>query len=211
MGETVFQFNLASGSGSASGGGVSQFFTRPSWQTDGGSILTNANRCVPDVSMVWQATIQGGFGTPALVVLNGSDVALGGTSLSVQVWGGIMALINQARAFAGNNPVGLLGPVLYPLHGTSAFNDITSGNNGFYFAGPGYDLCTGLGSPNIANLASTLGTVPSNPGTVTTNTPPPPPASGGGGGGAPSYWFYLALTILLAIRGKRARTVHFPF
>ncbi len=52
---------------------------------------------------------------------------------------------------------GLLNPHLYPLAGTTAFNDVTSGDNGAYSAGPGYDLCTGLGSPNVANLLAALG------------------------------------------------------
>jgi subtilase family serine protease len=174
-GEAVFS-SITNGSGDASGGGVSQFFARPSWQTDGGTVLTNSNRCVPDVSMVWDATIQGDFGTPALIVLNGSDTGVGGTSLSVQIWGGIVALLNQGRTNAGQSPLGLLGPVIYPLHGTAALNDITSGNNGAYSAGPGYDLCSGLGSPNIGNLVLALvPTVPSivsqpQPVTVTTGS-----------------------------------------
>src|SRR5208283_5138865 len=60
------------------------------------------------------------------------------------------------RAAAGMGPIGLLNPHLYPLGGTGAFNDITSGTNGAYSAGPGYDLCTGLGSPNVANLLSAM-------------------------------------------------------
>jgi len=205
-GEAVFSMITVSG-GDASGGGISQVFTRPSWQTDGGSILsTNAFRCVPDVSMVWGSHFQGnGFGPDPLVVFNGSDTGVGGTSLSVQIWGGITALLNQARAFAGNGPIGLLGPVIYPLHGTSSFNDITMGNNGdatYYSAGPGYDLCTGLGSPNIANLASALGTVPTaTPGTSAPPSPAPGGGDGGGGGGGSlSDGFYLALAMLLAIR-----------
>ena len=199
-GETVFS-TISTGGKSASGGGISQFFPRPSWQTDGGSILaTNTFRCVPDVSMVWGSLFQGSsFGPNALVILNGGTTGVGGTSLSVQIWGGIVALLNQARAIAGNAPIGLLGPVIYPLHGTSAFNDITSGNNGAYSAGPGYDLCTGLGSPNITNLASVLGTVPAA-APVTPSNPSPPASGGGGGGGALSLWFYLALAMLLAIR-----------
>jgi subtilase family serine protease len=169
-GETVFS-TISSGGNGASGGGVSQFFARPSWQTDGGTVLTNPNRCVPDVSMVWEATIQGGSETPALIVLNGSDDGVGGTSLSVQIWGGIVALLNQGRTNAGQSPLGLLGPVIYPLHGTPALNDITSGNNGAYSAGPGYDLCTGLGSPNIGNLVlalvPTVPTIVSQPQPVT--------------------------------------------
>jgi kumamolisin len=162
-GETVFS-NITTGPSplAASGGGISQVFTRPTWQTDGGGpILTNSNRCVPDVSMVWDATIQGGSLIPALVVLNGGDQGVGGTSLSVQIWGGIMALVNQARTNAGMPVIGLLGPQIYPLHGTIAINDITSGNNGQYSAGPGYDLCTGLGSPNVTNLIAAL--APANP------------------------------------------------
>jgi hypothetical protein len=112
-----------------------------------------------------------------------------------------VAILNQARAIAGKGSIGLLGPVVYPLHGTSAFNDITSGNNGAYSAGSGYDLCTGLGSPNITNLASALGTVPAAPAPAAPASPAPAPASGGGGGGgALSDGFYLALALLLAIR-----------
>jgi kumamolisin len=159
--ESVFS-TISNGTGAASGGGVSKIFNRPSWQVDGGSILANATkRCVPDISVVWGATVQGdNFGTPALVVINGSDVGIGGTSLSCPIWAGIAALINQARVSnPGGTTLGLLGPLIYPLHGTPSINDITTGNNGFFLAGVGYDLCTGLGSPNITNLASFLSTV----------------------------------------------------
>ncbi|HEX5193146.1 MAG TPA: hypothetical protein VFW09_10110 [Solirubrobacteraceae bacterium] len=46
---------------------------------------------------------------------------------------------------------------LYALLGTDAFHDVTSGNNGAYSAGPGWDACTGLGSPEGAALAQRLG------------------------------------------------------
>lgn len=199
-GETAFS-TIPSGGNLATGGGISQFFARPSWQTDGGSVLANANRCVPDVSIVWSSILQGtNSGPSALVVSNGGDFAVGGTSLSVQAWGGIVAILNQARSIAGNSPVGLLGPIVYPLHGTSAFNDITSGNNGAYSAGSGYDLCTGLGSPNITNLASALGTVPAAPAPAAPAASSAPASGGGGGGGALSDGFYLALAILFTIR-----------
>ena len=147
----------------ASGGGVSSVFARPSWQTDGGTILKNSNRCVPDVSGFASAIIPP-FPTPSpsdgnsggFFVMNGLLAAGGETSLSAPVWAGIVALLNQARANAGESPIGLLGPVLYPLHGTTALNDMTVGSNGAYSAGPGYDLCSGLGSPNIAILAAAL-------------------------------------------------------
>ena len=64
-------------------------------------------------------------------------------------------MINQARANIGQPSLGLLGPKIYPLNGTSSFRGITTGSNGangVYNAGPGYNLCTGLGVPNVANL-----------------------------------------------------------
>ena len=72
--------------------------------------------------------------------------------------------MNQSRAAKGQAALGFLNPKLYPLNGTSAFHDITSGSNGAYSAGVGYDLCTGIGTPNIAALLqvsfSTSGTAP---------------------------------------------------
>jgi hypothetical protein len=56
--------------------------------------------------------------------------------------------------------VGLLGPRIYTLIGSKAFRDITSGNNGDYFAGTGYDECTGIGVPNIGDLAQALTNAP---------------------------------------------------
>ena len=142
----------------ASGGGISSFFARPAWQTDGGAILTGPNRCTPDVSVVcsevFQSTNAPRFS--ALGIVNGQIKPGGAVSLATPIWGGIVALLNQARADAGLSPIGLLGPAIYPLHGTSAFNDITSGTNGAYSAAIGYDLVTGLGSPNIGALAAAV-------------------------------------------------------
>ena len=153
LGETAWSEDIIN-SMYSSGGGVSSIFSRPLWQTDNGSILTNAYRCVPDVAAISSGPMSGNnmyiFG-----FLNGVSPA-GGTSLSAPVWAGIVADINQARANNGLPSLGLLGPAIYPLNGTNCFNDITTGNNGAYFADPGYDLCTGLGTPNVANLAFAL-------------------------------------------------------
>jgi kumamolisin len=67
------------------------------------------------------------------------------------LWAGLIALINQQIG----KPVGFVQPALYQI-GTSAFHDITSGNNGGYQAGPNWDACTGLGSPNGAALLKAL-------------------------------------------------------
>ena len=147
------------------GGGTSIQFNRPAYQT-GNGVPSGTKRCVPDVASA------GDPDTGSLVVLNGVQQQYGGTSWSAPTWAGFCALINQSRAAAGLSPVGALGPKLYPLLGTSNFRDITTGsngNNGVYNAGPGYDLCTGLGVPNLSALIQTLSAT-----------------SGGGGGGTPN-------------------------
>jgi kumamolisin len=73
------------------------------------------------------------------------------------LWAGLIALLNQQF----NTRLGFIQPAVYALPEPSAgFNDITQGNNGAYSAGPGWDPCTGLGSPQGATLASLLTTPP---------------------------------------------------
>ena len=145
----------------ATGGGISSFNPRPSWQT-GTGVPSGTNRCVPDVSAMADSVV-GDVITDALTpfaIINGSVQGYGGTSFSCPVWAGFAALINQSRASSGLMPVGLLNAKIYALIGTNAFNDITSGDNGAYSAGVGYDMCTGVGSPNVANLIAALAAPP---------------------------------------------------
>jgi len=152
---------------SSSGGGVSSI-ARPSWQT-GTGVPGGAQRCVPDVA----APAWGNF-FPGYFVANGQVKGIGGTSLSSPIWGGICALLNQSRMSSGLSALGVLGPKIYPLQGTGAFNDIADGaSNGAYTATAGYDLVTGLGSPNIAQLASALSAPSSSSSSGTTSTPTP--------------------------------------
>jgi len=165
-GEVVW--DQLAGAATASGGGYSSVFARPAWQT-GNAVLAGATmRCVPDVVGFAEANLEQitlGAGIPpytdfnigVLTYINGFGESFGGTSVACPIWAGIAALINQGRAAAGLGPVGLLNPHLYPLSGTNALNDITSGTNGAYRAGTGYDLSSGLGSPNVANLITALG------------------------------------------------------
>jgi kumamolisin len=165
--------NPSGANDSASGGGVSSFFAKPSWQTGGSVLAGQTMRCVPDVAAIADSDLSSvnvgqGFepstasdvGVLIYDSADGSgdkgDTGASGTSLACPIWAAVAALINQARAANGMGPIGLLNPHLYTLAGTSAFHDITSGNNGNYTAGPGYDLCTGLGSPNVANLITAL-------------------------------------------------------
>lgn len=143
-------WSLTSTPNAATGGGISSFFTRPDWQT-GPGLDSGTMREVPDVSVV------GDPNTGCYIVYNGSGATVyGGTSVSAPIWTGFATLINQARADAGLPPLGLLGPKIYPLIGTSDLRDITSGNNGLYNAGPGYDLVSGVGTPDMATLVTAL-------------------------------------------------------
>jgi kumamolisin len=153
-----FQASLAEGTG----GGISSIVARPSWQT-GTGVPAGTLRCVPDVAAVSDGSLNGTqFG--GFIVLNGQadpgNEGVAGTSLATQVFAGLLAVVNQARSLSGQSSLGLLGPTIYPLIGTAAMNDITTGTNGAYFAGPGYDLCTGVGSPNMASLVTVLGGAP---------------------------------------------------
>ncbi len=133
------------------GGGISGVFSRPVWQT-GTGFPSGTLRCVPDVAAVADANFSGTPNVGAFLVLGGGYSGGAGTSLSSPVWAGIVATMNSARSNLGLTPLGLLGPWVYPLIGTNAFRDITAGNNGAYSAGVGYDLCTGIGTPNVTNL-----------------------------------------------------------
>jgi sugar lactone lactonase YvrE len=132
---------------SESGGGISAVFARPSWQV-GAGVPAGTMRCVPDVAAAGDPNLG------AQIVVGGKTVIVGGTSWSTPVWSAFCALINQQRASASQAPLGLLNPKVYPLLGTSSFRDIQSGSNGRYSAGANYDLVTGIGVPDMANLSA---------------------------------------------------------
>ncbi len=136
--------------GGASGGGVSSFFALPSYQeglhvakTQGGTQPLQM-RGVPDVC--GDADPQTGYD----VRVDGSDTIIGGTSAVAPLWAGLIARINAAKA----SPVGFINPALYTHPG--ALRDITQGNNGSFAASPGWDACTGLGSPNGQKVADAV-------------------------------------------------------
>jgi kumamolisin len=163
-GEVVWNNISDTSDPSASGGGVSGVFAKPSWQTGGSVLAGETMRCVPDVAAISDAylsNVEGGSGADGVLVYQaGVAEAATGTSLSAPVWAAIAALVNQERARVGLGPIGLLNPHLYKLAGGSSFHDVTSGTNGAYSAGPGYDLCSGLGSSNVGNLISALAGTP---------------------------------------------------
>src|SRR5579863_3443370 len=168
---------------SASGGGASAFFAKPSWQT-GTGVPADGKRDVPDVSLNASAdhdgylvcSEDGANGTIVATCTNGFRDAsssldvVGGTSAAAPTFTAILALINQ---FVGNAPpTGLapVNPMLYKLAAgsPSSFHDVTAGNNMVpcttstpncttgtmgFSAGVGYDQVTGLGSQNANALA----------------------------------------------------------
>jgi kumamolisin len=145
--ETVWNDGIRGG---ASGGGISNIFSIPTWQagftvTDsGGKARPLAKRGVPDVAA--NADPDTGY----LVRVDGNDVVLGGTSAVSPLWAALIARINEKRG----QPVGYLNPQIY--QNPKALRDITQGSNGEYEATVGWDPCTGNGSPNGAELASVL-------------------------------------------------------
>ena len=134
--------------GVSSGGGYSTIFARPYYQA---AAVSSAARATPDVAAVANPY------TGLVIVLEGADYAIGGTSLASPLWAGMTADMNQ---YVGRS-LGLLNPYLYSIYSdkaeyATAFNQITFGYNGAYQSGPGYNLVTGLGSPNLPTLAADI-------------------------------------------------------
>jgi subtilase family serine protease len=128
---------------SGSGGGISQLFLRPSFQMlSGCGVPAGSKRLVPDVSLE-AATNPGNY-----VIENGLWYIVGGTSDAAPQWAGILSSLNQKKSAGSGNPGGLL----YGLCGSTSLQDVTSGSNGAYNAVNGYDMVTGIGTPNVKNL-----------------------------------------------------------
>lgn len=139
------------GANGSSGGGVSDTFPLPSYQASA-KVPVSVNpshfkgRGVPDVS---------GDADPATgyqIRVDGRNAVFGGTSAVAPLWAALIALVNAQAGKAA----GFLNTKLYAAAAKPGFRDITSGNNGAYTAGAGWDACTGLGSPVGQTLATTL-------------------------------------------------------
>ncbi|MBV9180611.1 MAG: peptidase S53, partial [Acidobacteria bacterium] len=143
-------WNELSSNEGATGGGVSEVFALPNYQQNA-NIPAAPNgfsgRGVPDVAA--DADPQSGYS----VLVDGNATVIGGTSAVAPLWAGLLARINQGL---GKN-VGHLNPLLYSSSGESTFHDITAGSNGEYAARPGWDACTGLGTPDGNALYLALG------------------------------------------------------
>lgn len=138
--------------GGATGGGVSSHFSGPKYQTGINvpkptGTVNKTGRGVPDVAGV--ADPDTGF----QVLIDGQQGVVGGTSAVAPLWAGLIARLNEQL---GRN-LGWFHPALYgAITEHKALHDITSGNNGAYKAGAGWDPCTGLGTPNGQAILSLL-------------------------------------------------------
>jgi uncharacterized repeat protein (TIGR03803 family) len=154
---------------SGSGGGVSMNYPIPYWQ-QGVSMAANQGsttmRNIPDVACQAAPVIW-------VIVNNGQEGAIGGTSAAAPLWAGFTALANQQGAVFGLSSVGFLNPALYAigqsgsygysLHDITTGNDTNAGSPTKFYATNGYDLCTGWGTPADNSLALFLLFPPSVP------------------------------------------------
>jgi kumamolisin len=141
------------GTHGATGGGVSRMFPKPFWQRKlevPRSSSKNGGRGVPDVAAV--ADPETGCG----IVVGGVHSVSAGTSAVAPLWAGLVARLNHAI----DAPCGYLNSLLYRLatlpNADGILRPITDGENGVYHAGPGWNACTGLGSPHGDRLLEAL-------------------------------------------------------
>jgi subtilase family serine protease len=162
--------------GRATGGAPSVLFGTPSYQQ--GIPGNTGARTVPDVS--YNAAINGGIRIYDSDPVVGGFVTFAGTSGGVPQWAAITAIANEARAASRQGSLGVLNTALYAIAQNRRsyredFHDITVGTNAIttlapsapftfpgFSAGPGYDLATGLGTPDVAHLIRDLARRPSD-------------------------------------------------
>jgi kumamolisin len=141
---------LALGEG-ATGGGVSTVFPLPTWQQNANvpaAPSPGGGRGVPDVA--GDADPSTGY----VIQVDGQTMPIGGTSAVAPLWAGLIALANQQNGVAA----GFANPAIYAASAKKAFRDITQGDNGSFSAGPGWDACSGLGSPVGSAVIQVLST-----------------------------------------------------
>jgi hypothetical protein len=157
---------------SGSGGGTSLLEKAPTYQL---GVQQTGQRTIPDVA--FDADPNTGvsvYDSYNNIDASGPWVTVGGTSVGAPAWSGMIAIVNQGRVLAGastlDGPNQTL-PALYAISPTD-FNDITSGGNGVFNAGLGYDEVTGIGSPRAVDLADDLSTYGTATQMMVTAQPP---------------------------------------
>jgi kumamolisin len=136
-------------------GGVSALFPRPTWQRRVYAARDPEadSRLTPDVSAVADPM------TGVRIRFDGQDLVGAGTSQSAPIWAAMTAIMNQYLLANGGRALGDLNPLLYRVAaGANApgFRDVSLGANAVDMSTPGYDLVTGLGTPDVDNLVRDL-------------------------------------------------------
>jgi kumamolisin len=157
---TPFDVNTPGGGGWASGGGISEIFPVPSYQASVHLPVSianeNAGRGVPDIAM---------SATNYFTRVDHFEGASGGTSAVAPLMAALIARLNQVT----KKNVGFLNPFLYANVAKGVVHDVTVGTNAIkdtlkgYNAGPGWDACTGLGTPDGNAILSALTGNPATP------------------------------------------------
>jgi kumamolisin len=150
---TPFDVNVPGGGGWASGGGISETFAVPSYQTAANLPVSldngKAGRGVPDIAM---------SATNYFVRVDNSAGPSGGTSAVAPLMAALIARLNQAK----KKRVGFLNPFLYANVAKGVVNAVTSGTNAIngtvkgYDAGAGWNACAGLGTPDGTAILNNL-------------------------------------------------------
>jgi hypothetical protein len=173
--ETVWNWGYDSNADGyvGSSGGISSYYSIPSWQTNIDMTTNHGSttmRNIPDVALTADNIY--------VYYNNGHKATFGGTSCAAPLWAGFTALVNQQAVAGGRPVVGFINPAIYAIgkstNYTADFHDITTGDNTWsssptnFYAVPGYDLCTGWGTPAGQSLIdaltgrNTLGITPTN-------------------------------------------------
>ncbi len=148
------------GDGNGSGGGISTYYSIPSWQKDINMTTNHGSttmRNTPDVALT---------AYNVYVRVDRENYEVEGTSCAAPLWAGFTALVNQQAAAGGKSTIGFINTTVYAIgrgtNYTSCFHDITTGNNtspsspNKFYAVAGYDLCTGWGTPAGQNLINAI-------------------------------------------------------
>jgi tripeptidyl-peptidase-1 len=160
-----------------SGGGFSNFYATPDYQSSAVSAYLNKYQPIGGASSYPYYTADNGTGVGAnggiynrggrgypdvaacgdnvVIYYQGTSQLIGGTSASAPIFASLLTLVNEARLNAGKSAVGFVNPLLYA--NPQVFNDITTGNNAAcgvngFAAGTGWDPVTGLGTPDYNKL-----------------------------------------------------------